>query len=39
MGTLIEDLLAIMDDECKDCEEWQKNRPIIINIYMGDDEE
>lgn len=39
MGTLIEDLIAIMDDECKDCEEWKKNKPIIINIYMGDDEE
>ena len=37
METLIEDLLAIMDEECKNCEQWKKNKPVIINIYIGDE--
>ena len=38
MTQLLEELLAIMDDECKEDKQWQKNRPLIINIYIGDDE-
>lgn len=38
MTNLILELLEIMDEECKDSKEWQKNKPIIINIYLGDDE-
>ena len=38
METLIEDLLAIMDEECKNCEQWKKNKPIVIKIYLGDEE-
>jgi len=39
MTDLMEELLMIMDDECKNCEEWQKNKPLIINIYIGDDDD
>lgn len=39
MNTLFLELLEIMDKECKDDKEWQKNKPIIIEIYIGDDEE
>lgn len=38
MNDLIEELLAIMDEECEEYEEWKKNKPTIINIYIGDDE-
>ena len=34
----MEELLEIMDNECKEDKQWQKNRPLIINIYIGDDE-
>ena len=39
MTELMEELLKIMDSECKDNEEWQKNKPLIINIYVGDNNE
>lgn len=39
MDTLIDDLLAIMDDECSGYKEWEKNKPIIIKIYIGGDNE
>jgi len=38
MTELMEELLKIMDKECEECKEWQKNKPLIINIYVGDDE-
>ena len=38
MKDLIEELLTIMDEECEENEEWQKNKPTIINIYIGSDE-
>ena len=38
MEDLIEELLAIMDEECEENEEWQKNKPTIINIYIGGEE-
>lgn len=34
METLIDELLKIMDEECKGCEEWENNKPVIINIYV-----
>jgi len=37
MENLFEDLLEIMDEECKDCKQWKKNKPIIIKIYIGDE--
>jgi len=39
MTELMEELLEIMDNECKENKEWQKNRPLIINIYIGDENE
>ena len=39
MTELMLELLEIMDKECKEDKQWQKNRPIIINIYMGDEED
>lgn len=38
MTELMLELLEIMDEECSECEEWKKNRPIIINIYVEVDE-
>ena len=38
MEDLLEELLEIMDEECAECLEWQKNKPLIINIYLGSDE-
>lgn len=38
MTELMLELLDIMDEECSECEEWQKNKPIIINIYVEVDE-
>lgn len=37
MNNLIEELLAIMDEECEEYEEWETNKPTIINIYIGGD--
>lgn len=37
MNTLMEELLKIMDIECEANEEWQKNKPLIINIYVGEE--
>ena len=37
MDDLFIELLGILDEECKDNKEWQKNKPIIINIYIGGD--
>ena len=39
MTELMEELFKIMDKECENNEEWQKNKPLIINIYVGDDDE
>ena len=39
MTELMEELLKIMDDECKNNKEWQKNKPLIINVYIGDDDD
>lgn len=38
MKDLIEELLAIMDEECEECEVYQDKRPTIINIYIGGEE-
>jgi hypothetical protein len=37
MENLLEELLEIMDEECAECIEWQKNKPLIINIYLEGD--
>jgi hypothetical protein len=38
MKDLLEELIDIMEEECKGYEEWEKNKPIIVNIYIGDEE-
>ena len=38
MTELMEELLMIMDNECSNNKEWQKNRPLIINVYIGDND-
>lgn len=38
MTNLILELLEIMDQECRECIEWQKNKPLIIKISIGDDD-
>ena len=38
MSQLILELLEIMDNECKNDEQWKKNKPCVIKIYIGDDE-
>lgn len=38
MTTLLLELLEILDKECKNDKQWQKNKPIIIEISIGDDE-
>ena len=39
MDDLIEKLLSIMDEECEGYEEWEDNKPTIINIYIGSDKD
>lgn len=38
MTELILELLEIMDHECSNYKEWQKNKPLIIKISIGDDD-
>ena len=38
MTTLLLELLEILDEECENDKQWQKNKPIIIEINIGDDE-
>ena len=37
MKDLIEELLEIMDEECKKSEIYQEKRPTIINIYIEEE--
>ena len=38
MSTLILELLEILDEECKNDKQWQKNKPVIIEINIRGDE-
>ena len=37
METLVDELLKIMDEECKGYDEWEENKPIVINVYIRRD--
>ena len=39
MTNLMIELFEILDKECKNNDEWEKNKPIIINVYMGEEHE
>ena len=34
MKELLEELIEIMDEECKGYDKWEETKPIIINIYV-----
>lgn len=36
MTELMLELLEIMDRECSECKEWQKNKPLIIYVEVDE---
>ena len=38
MSDLFIELIEIMEQECKNNKTWQKKKPVIIEIRLGDDD-